>query len=72
MQKKQGQHLRQVVHTTLLLMATSQTIITPFSVVQAAEQTVTSAYRIKAGPLAQSLNEFAAVAGVSMMKELCE
>ncbi len=66
MQKKQGRHLRQVVHTALLLMATSQTIITPFSVVQAAEQTVASTYRIKAGPLAQSLNEFAAVAGVSI------
>ncbi|WP_124553536.1 TonB-dependent siderophore receptor [Methylophilus methylotrophus] len=66
MQKKQGRHLRKVVHTALLLMATSQTIITPFSVVQAAEQTVASTYRIKAGPLAQSLNEFAALAGVSI------
>lgn len=66
MQKDPRRKLRKAVHTVLLLMATSQTPFTPLAVVQAAEQAATRAYQIKSGPLAQSLSEFAGLAGVSI------
>lgn len=66
MQKQQRNNLRKFIQTVLLLVTTSQAIFTPFTVVHAREQTATRTYQINAGPLAQSLNQFAGLAGVSI------
>lgn len=66
MQKKLRGELRKAVRTALLLMAISQLPATMFGVAQAAEQTNTKNYQIKSGALAQSLNAFASLAGVSI------
>lgn len=66
MQKKSGRQLRKAVQAVVMLMAISQSPITILSVAQAAEQTNTNIYQIKSGSLAQSLSEFASLAGVSI------
>lgn len=68
MQKKHGSQIRKAVRTALFLMAFSQTTFMPFSLAQAAENTAqaTADYHIKSGALAESLNEFAGLAGVSI------
>lgn len=66
MQKQQRNNLRKFINTAFLLLATSQAIFTPITIVHAREQTATRTYQINAGPLAQSLNEFAGQAGVSI------
>ncbi len=67
-QKPQGKQVRKAVKIALMLMAVSQTVFIPFSFVHAAESVTkaSASYIVKSATLAQSLSEFASLAGVSV------
>ncbi|MDP3608383.1 MAG: TonB-dependent receptor [Methylophilus sp.] len=67
-QKPQGNQVRKAVQVALMLTAVSHAVFIPFSVVHAAESTTkaSASYHVKSGTLAQSLGEFASLAGVSV------